>query len=99
MIDAVEGSRSKYQFASKDSQLNQDCDCVSDDLADFVSHCTLLSIVENRMQHLNSGTRAGCVSTAFHSAHAMEIGENFRRSAATQRFEANNAILCVGQRA
>jgi len=33
MIDAVEGSRSKYQFASKDSQLNQDCDCVADDLA------------------------------------------------------------------
>ena len=45
--------------------MNQDCDCVSDDLADFVSHCTLLSIAENRMQHLNSGTRAGCVSIGF----------------------------------
>jgi len=69
MIDAVEGSRSKYQFASKDSQLSQDCDCVSDDLADFVSHCTLLSIVENRMQHLNSDARAGYVSTAFNPHH------------------------------
>ena len=65
MINAVESSRSKYQFARKNTQLNQDCDCVADDLADFVSHRTLLSIAENRMQHLNSGTRAGYVSTGF----------------------------------
>src|SRR5712664_4095230 len=73
MIDAEESSRSKYQFSSKDSQLNQDCDCVSDDLADFVSHCTLLSIAENRMQHLNSGTRAGCVSNRVLSACTSNV--------------------------
>jgi len=38
MINAIERSRSKYQFASKDSQLNENCYGVSNELADFVSH-------------------------------------------------------------
>jgi hypothetical protein len=83
MINAVDRSRSNYQFASKDSQLSEDRDCISDELADFVSHCTLLSIVEIRMQHLTVCSQEMRVNT-FHSPYDVEIGgkqsEDLRKS-------------------